>query len=50
MKIRRKGIQNVCRVRTMAIVANEIGLDKVYTDLLPDGKVEKVEELMKQKR
>ena len=30
-------------------VANEIGLDKVYTDLLPDGKVEKVEELMKQK-
>ena len=30
-------------------VANEIGIDKVYTDLLPDGKVEKVEELMKQK-
>ena len=25
LKIRRKGIQNVCRVRTMAIVANEIG-------------------------
>ena len=30
-------------------VANELGLDKVYTELLPDGKVEKVEELMKDK-
>lgn len=30
-------------------VANELGLDKVYTELLPDGKVEKVEELMKEK-
>ena len=30
-------------------VANELGLDKVYSELLPDGKVEKVEELMKEK-
>ncbi len=30
-------------------VANELGLDKIYTELLPDGKVEKVEELMKDK-
>lgn len=30
-------------------VAKEIGLDKVYTELLPDGKVEKVEELLKEK-
>ena len=31
-------------------VANKLGLDKVYTELLPDGKVEKVEELLKEKR
>lgn len=30
-------------------VAKEIGLDKVYTELLPDGKVKKVEELLKTK-
>lgn len=30
-------------------VANKLGLDKVYTELLPDGKVEKVEELLKEK-
>ena len=30
-------------------VARELGLDKVYTELLPDGKVEKVEELLKEK-
>ncbi len=30
-------------------VAKELGLDKVYTELLPDGKVEKVEELIKNK-
>ena len=30
-------------------VAKEIGIDKVYTELLPDGKVEKVEELLKEK-
>ena len=30
-------------------VAKELGIDKVYTELLPDGKVEKVEELLKQK-
>ena len=30
-------------------VAEDLGLDKVYTELLPDGKVEKVEELMKDK-
>ena len=30
-------------------VAKEIGLDKVYTELLPDGKVAKVEELLKSK-
>ena len=30
-------------------VAKELGLDKVYTELLPDGKVEKVEELLKGK-
>lgn len=30
-------------------VAEELGIDKVYSELLPDGKVEKVEELLKQK-
>ena len=30
-------------------VARELGIDKVYTELLPDGKVEKVESLLKQK-
>lgn len=30
-------------------VAKELGLDKVYTELLPDGKVEKVEKLLKEK-
>lgn len=28
-------------------VAKEVGIDKAYTELLPDGKVEKVEELLK---
>ena len=30
-------------------VADILGLDEVYTELLPDGKVKKVEELLKQK-
>ena len=30
-------------------VAKKLNIDKVYTELLPDGKVEKVEELLKQK-
>lgn len=30
-------------------VAKELGLDRVYTELLPDGKVEKVESLLKEK-
>ncbi|WP_315117397.1 heavy metal translocating P-type ATPase [uncultured Clostridium sp.] len=30
-------------------VAEELGLDKAYTELLPAGKVEKVEELLRQK-
>ena len=30
-------------------VAKELGLDNVYTELLPDGKVEKVERLLKEK-
>ncbi len=30
-------------------VSKEIGIDKVYAELLPDGKVEKVEELLKEK-
>ena len=30
-------------------VAKQLGIDKVYTELLPDGKVEKVEELLKKK-
>ena len=30
-------------------VAKEIGIDKVYTELLPDGKVEKIEKLLKTK-
>ena len=30
-------------------VASELGIDKVYTELLPDGKVKNVEELMKDK-
>ncbi len=31
------------------LVSKELGLDKVYTELLPDGKVEKVESLLKEK-
>ena len=30
-------------------VAKKLGIDKVYTELLPDGKVEKVESLLKEK-
>ena len=30
-------------------VAKKLGLDKVYTELLPDGKVEKLESLLKEK-
>lgn len=30
-------------------VAKKLGVDKVYTELLPDGKVQKVEELLKEK-
>ncbi len=30
-------------------VANKLGLDKVFAELLPDGKVEKIEELLKTK-
>lgn len=30
-------------------VAKELGIDKVYTELLPDGKVEKMENLLKEK-
>ena len=30
-------------------VANKLGIDKVYSELLPDGKVAKVEELLKEK-
>lgn len=30
-------------------VARELEIDKVYTELLPDGKVEKLEEIMKEK-
>lgn len=30
-------------------VASKLGIDVVYTELLPDGKVEKVEELLKEK-
>lgn len=30
-------------------VAKQLGIDKVYTELLPDGKVEKLETLLKQK-
>ena len=31
-------------------VAAELGIDEVYSELLPEGKVEKVEELLEQKR
>ncbi len=31
------------------IIGKELGLDKVYTELLPDGKVKKVESLLKEK-
>ena len=30
-------------------VARKLGIDKVYTELLPNGKVEKVEQLLKEK-
>jgi Cd2+/Zn2+-exporting ATPase len=30
-------------------VANKLGIDKVYSELLPDGKTQKVEELLKEK-
>lgn len=31
------------------MLLKKLGIDKVYTELLPDGKVKKVEELIKQK-
>lgn len=37
------------RKRIGESVANKLGIDKVYTELLPDGKVEKVESLLKEK-
>lgn len=30
-------------------VAKKLDIDKVYTELLPDGKVQKIEELKKEK-
>ena len=30
-------------------IAGELGIDKVYTELLPDGKVKKIEELLEMK-
>lgn len=37
------------RKETGQDIASKLGMSKVYTELLPDGKVEKVEELLKQK-
>ena len=37
------------RKRVGESVAKQLGIDKVYTELLPDGKVEKVEKLLKEK-
>ena len=37
---------NICKFDTLI---KELGIDKVYTELLPDGKVERVEKLLKER-
>ena len=50
-EMKREGVQNVVmltgdRKAVGEVVGQELGLDHVYTDLLPQDKVEKVEELL----
>ena len=35
---------------TSKAIANKLEIDEVYAELLPDGKVEKIEDLMKEKQ
>ena len=35
--------------KTAKAIAKQLGIDELYAELLPDGKVEKVEELLKNK-
>ena len=37
------------REHTAEIVGRELGMDEIYADLLPDGKMEKVEDLLREK-
>lgn len=37
------------KASTSQAIANELEIDEVYAELLPDGKVEKLENLMKEK-
>ncbi len=37
------------RERTAEAVGREVGMDEIYADLLPDGKMEKVEDLLREK-
>ncbi|MFZ5944090.1 MAG: heavy metal translocating P-type ATPase [Bacillota bacterium] len=53
--LRKTGVKNIVMLtgdnkKVGEYVANELKLDKVYTELLPDNKVEKVEELLKEKK
>ncbi len=53
-ELKKKGIRKTVmltgdRKDVGEVVSKELGLDEVYTELLPDGKVKKVEELMKTK-
>lgn len=52
LKLKESGIKNIVMLtgdtkKVGQSVAKELGIDKVYTDLLPNEKVEKLEELMK---
>ncbi len=53
-KLKENGIKNIVMLtgdtkKVGESVAKELGIDKVYTDLLPNEKVEKLEELMKER-
>ena len=49
MNIKETGMLTGDKKEVGEYVAKKLNMDKVYTELLPDGKVEKVEELLKQK-
>lgn len=54
-KLKMSGIKNIVMLtgdtkKVGESVAKELGIDRVYTDLLPHEKVEKLEELMKERK